>query len=234
MSTDQTKHHIDVELTQAMGGIPVDDLPHARHVAHLADELFHLTWPLHGFGHAEEEILRRAALLHDAGILVSYRGHHKESLRLIMRAALPGLTQDEQMEVACVARYHRKALPNKKHAVYQDLSRSAKERVAELGGILRLADAFDYEHDGGVKHLFGHVLSATGQPVHVLIRASHHITNHEALKHVMQRVHEKRDLFERAFHCRVSISPEFDQTIPSLNGAAAGYAAFSAPELHPD
>lgn len=198
----------EADVIASMGGIPVDDLAHALHVAHLANELFQLTWPLHGLGPHEAALVRRAALLHDAGLLVSYRGHHKQSLRLIMEGSLPDLTAAEQAEVACIARYHRKALPYKRHPVYRDLDRVARRRVEELGGILRLADAFDYEHDGGVVQLQGHVLSAADQPVHVLIRAMHRITDHEALQRVMRQAHEKRDLFERTFQCRVSISPE--------------------------
>ncbi|MBA3827098.1 MAG: hypothetical protein H0X24_24795, partial [Ktedonobacterales bacterium] len=104
---------IDHELAFSMGGIAVDDLAHARHVADLAGELFAITWPLHGFGEAEARLLHRAALLHDAGILVAYQGHHKASQRLIIQADLPGLSEAERAEVACIARYHRKVLPQR-------------------------------------------------------------------------------------------------------------------------
>jgi exopolyphosphatase/pppGpp-phosphohydrolase len=222
MKSERSDRHLlaDQELTYYMGGLPVDDLPHARRVAHLAQELFYVTWPMHGFGPRELDLLERAALLHDAGILVAYRGHHKESLRLIRDAMLPGLSEEERDEVACIARYHRKALPHKGHAIYRSLSRAARQRVAELGGILRLADAFDYTHDGGVDHLTGHVLSAEGKPAHVLIRASHHFGDHAMLREVMQRAYVKRDLFERALHCRVSISPELTAPPATANGHA--------------
>jgi exopolyphosphatase/pppGpp-phosphohydrolase len=227
MKSDSSDRHLleEQQLTYYMGGIPVDDLAHARHVAHLAQELFYVTWPMHGFGPRELDLLERAALLHDAGILVAYRGHHKASMRLIRAATLPGLNEAEHDEVACVARYHRKALPKKSHAIYRGLPRAARQRVAELGGILRLADAFDYAHDGGVTHLCGHVLSAAGKPAHVLIRASHHISDHATLREVMQRAHEKRDLFERAFHCRVSIAPELEAPPASFNGHASALYA---------
>src|SRR5579875_3415557 len=224
MKNDSSDRHqlADSELAYYMGGIPVDDLAHARHVAQLAQELFHVTWPMHGFGPHELELWQRAALLNDAGILISYKGHHKESMRLIRHATLPGLSETEQDEVACIARYHRKALPKKSHAVYRKLPRAERQRVAELGGILRLADAFDYAHDGGVSHLYGHVLSAADQPAHVLIRASHHIGDHQTLRDVMQRAYVKRDLFEHAFHCRVSISPELEAPPAHTNGHANG------------
>jgi exopolyphosphatase/pppGpp-phosphohydrolase len=226
MNTDHSSLHQDASLGEAlvalMGGIPVDDLAHAQHVMQLALDLFQITWPLHGFGPGEAELLRRAALLHDAGILISFRGHHKASLRLIQHATLPGLTTAAQMEVACIARYHRKALPRKSHAVYGDLSRSERQRVDELGGILRLADAFDYEHDAGVSHLSGHVLATPGKASHVLIHAGHHITDHAVLKRVMEQARKKSDLFERALQCRVSISPEL--ALPDTPASAAAGA----------
>ncbi len=206
------------ELGGLIGGIQIDDWSHALHVAQLTAQLFQLTWPLHGLSEHEAMLVRRAALLHDAGILVTYRGHHKESLRLIMHATLPGLTPEEQAEVACIARYHRKALPHRNHEIYGALHRVARQRVNELGGILRLADAFDYEHDGGVVQLQGMVLSAAGDTVRVLIRAMHTIADHAALKRIMHQAYAKRDLFEQTFRCRVSISLEPYQAPEPLAG----------------
>lgn len=213
-------------LAEMMGGIPVDDLAHAQHVADLADQLFHLTWPLHGLGGMEAGLLHRAALLHDAGIVVRYHGHHKESLRIILQSELPGIDDDGRREIAIVARYHRKALPSKSHKIYSQLPREVRQRVDILGGILRLADAFDCTHEGGVLELQGHVLSAVGRSVHVLIRARHSMTDYAVLQQVMRQAHAKRDLFERAFRCRLSISPETVDTKPALNGhrlAMSGY-----------
>jgi len=212
MSTDHHRitgpDHEGIAFAALMGGIAIDDLPHARHVAQLALDLFQITWPLHGFGRNEAELLRRAALLHDAGVLVSYRGHHKECLHLIMQANMPDLSIEQQKEVACIGRYHRKAFPKKRHAVYGDLDRAARQRVSELGGILRLADEFDYGHDSGVTHLYGHVLSTPGKSVQVMLHAGHHIDNQAGRERVEEQALKKRDLFEHAFHCHVSIALE--------------------------
>ncbi len=215
-------HKRDPEVESLMGGIEVDDLAHALHVASLADDLFHLSWPLHGMGEHEAGLLRRGALLHDAGIMIAYRGHHKESLRLIEQGTFDGLSRDEKLMVACIARYHRKALPKKRHRVYGDLPRALRQQIDELGGILRLADAFDYEHDGGVARLVGHVMSASEMPVHVVIRAVHHYDDHETVAEILARADYKRDLFERAFHCRVSIAPELESV--ARDGDSVGRA----------
>ena len=230
MSTDYNHLQpiIDPEINTLMGDIAVDDLTHAVHVSRLAMELFHITWPMHGFDATAASLLRRAALLHDAGILISYSGHHKETLRLVTAGHLPGISGEQQREVACIARYHRKALPHKRHPVYGDLPRESRQLVDELGGILRLADAFDYEHDGSVLHLYGHVLSTPDKATQILIRASHRITDHAVLQRIVERANVKRDLFERAFHCRVIIAPEYPSdtreaslSIRSKNGFAA-------------
>jgi exopolyphosphatase/pppGpp-phosphohydrolase len=208
------------DLARYMGEVAVDDLPHACHVAHLARELFHVTWALHGFGPREMEIVQRAALMHDAGILISYRGHHKESQRIILAATFEGIDLEAQREIACVARYHRRALPRKHHEIFRELPHEARQRVAQLGGILRLADGFDYAHDGGVTHLHGHVLSASDRPATVTVRAMHRIQDPHTLERVVQRAAEKRDLFEHAFHCHVEIVTEPEPASASANGHA--------------
>nr|MBA3825803.1 hypothetical protein [Ktedonobacterales bacterium] len=124
-------------------------------------------------------------------------------------------------------------LPQRHHPIYRDLSKVARQRVRELGGILRLADAFDFSHDGGVSHLHGHVLSSVGKSAHVLLRVLHHVTDHAELRDIMERADVKRDLFERAFHCRVSLSPEFETVDATHNGHGSTNGMFPLVEhLH--
>lgn len=218
--------YTDEELTAYMDGILVDDHEHALHVARLATELFHITWPLHGFGDQEEKLLVRAALLHDAGILVAYKKHHKHSMQIILEHDFPDLTTGERKEIACIARYHRKALPNRHHPVYRNLSAEVRKRIDQLGGILRLADAFDYEHDGRVSHLYGYVLSTPNKQGMLIVRASHAIDDVDSLQRVMQQAHLKCILFEKAFYTQLSISFEnerkdsqlFNGQFPVRNG----------------
>jgi exopolyphosphatase/guanosine-5'-triphosphate,3'-diphosphate pyrophosphatase len=48
--------------------------------------------------------------------------------------------------VANVARYHRRATPQKTHLPYMALDREARVRVNKLAAILRLANALDADH----------------------------------------------------------------------------------------
>src|SRR6185312_2386618 len=134
------------------GGLQVEDWPHARQVAKLSVQLFGATHPLHGLGKRALLLLERAALLHNAGMMVEVRRHHKHSFRLIKETLLPDFTDKERHEIACIARYHRRALPSNEHQEFAVLSRSARRRVSILAALVRIADALDYNHDGRVLH----------------------------------------------------------------------------------
>jgi exopolyphosphatase/guanosine-5'-triphosphate,3'-diphosphate pyrophosphatase len=122
------------------------DEAHARHVAELALQLFDQTRSLHGLAQSDRKVLQAAALLHDIGQFVSYKGHHKHSLYLISNSELPSFSQHEMLLVANVARYHRKGEPATHHPAYTGLGAEERERVVKLSAVLRLADSLDREH----------------------------------------------------------------------------------------
>lgn len=122
------------------------DVAHARHVTRLALALFDQTRDVHGLGEADRRILTAAGLLHDVGVFVAYRRHHKHSLYLIMQAELPGLSPQEILMVANVARYHRKGHPSENHDAYMKLETAERKRVSRLAALLRIADGLDREH----------------------------------------------------------------------------------------
>ena len=122
------------------------DEVHARHVARLASRLFDQLRVLHGLGARERRLLAAAAVLHDVGDFVSFKGHHKHSLYLISRSELPGFTPTEMYVIGNIARYHRKGSPSILHPDYALLSPVDREKVRTLAALLRVADALDKEH----------------------------------------------------------------------------------------
>src|SRR5215207_8540553 len=84
---------------------------HARHVASLALALFDHTQALHGLSQKEREWLEYGALLHDVGVHISYKSHHKHSHYLIRHGDLRGFDPQEVEIIALIARYHRQATP---------------------------------------------------------------------------------------------------------------------------
>ncbi len=130
-----------------------EELAHLEQVARLAVTLFDQLAAVHALGDRERELLCCAALLHDIGIAVSYQRHHKHSLALILEQPLPGFSPDEQLLVANVARYHRKAQPKAKHPHFAQLAEADREAVRHLAAVLRMADGLDRAHEHAVEQL---------------------------------------------------------------------------------
>jgi exopolyphosphatase/guanosine-5'-triphosphate,3'-diphosphate pyrophosphatase len=125
---------------------------HSDHVADLARQLFDGLKPWHRLETRQRELLDSAAVLHDIGWSQTPdgRGHHKQSVRLIHDHAWENLASGEIAQVAQIARYHRKSIPQDAHAEFHALPAAAQKQVYVLGGILRLADALDRTHTGKI------------------------------------------------------------------------------------
>lgn len=152
---DGIVRHQDHEVRQAkevlagatvLGRKYLFDEAHARHIAELSVSLFDQLHALHDLGADERRILLAAAMLHDIGQFVSYKGHHKHTLYLVSHSELPSFSQRQMMLVANVARYHRKGHPAPHHPHFAGLDPADQERVLKLAAILRLADSLDREH----------------------------------------------------------------------------------------
>lgn len=125
--------------------------PHAQQVEKLVTRLYAQLAPLHGLGEQEAEWVAYAALLHDIGYTIGHSAHHKHALYLIKHSELPGFSPEEIAIIANIARYHRKALPQMRHADYAKLPPESRETVRKLAAILRLADALDRGHSQVVR-----------------------------------------------------------------------------------
>jgi exopolyphosphatase/guanosine-5'-triphosphate,3'-diphosphate pyrophosphatase len=122
------------------------DATHARNVALLATRLFDQMRPEHGLTDRHRLLLEVAALLHDVGIYVNLKGHHKHTEYILSESDIFGLSRDDMAIIANVARYHRRATPQKSHLPYMALDRDTRVVVNKLAAILRLANALDADH----------------------------------------------------------------------------------------
>src|SRR6266568_6480466 len=183
------------EELRLSGGLLVEDWPHARQVERLSTQLFHATQPLHELDDHALRLLVRAAFLHNTGMMIESRRHHKHSFRLIKETKLPDFTGEERHEIACIARYHRRALPSTDHEEYAVLSREARKRVSALAALLRIADALDYSHDGRVLKLAlePELCDKTNWTISLWVRPL------ADLDAELEHANEKADLFEKAF-----------------------------------
>jgi len=172
------------------------DRRHAQNVADLSAKLFDLLQAEHGLAARHRLLLRAAGLLHEVGGFVSNRSHHKHSYYLIANAEIFGLTRDEHILVAHVARYHRRAVPQPSHLEYVALPRDRRILVNKLAALLRVADALDRAHGQQVRDFQG---ERRGDEFVITVPGVTDLTLER------QAIGQKGDLFEDVFGLRIRL-----------------------------
>jgi len=120
------------------------DPGHSRHVRVLADQLFHDLMPFFELGDPERELLGYASRLHDIGLSVAEKGHHKHGAYLIQNANLAGFWPAETDTIAQIVRFHRGKPPSvASHELFAKLKPWTQHVVEKLAAIIRVADALD-------------------------------------------------------------------------------------------
>lgn len=154
MTASQRSANFQEEVIQAACEIGVrykTDRKHADHVAVFCRQLFRELQHLHGLDAKYELVLRVAAILHEVGMFISPREHHKHSLYILLQTEIFGLSSGDRVLVALLARYHRRYNPEPNHAHFADLSRDERMTVFKLAALLRVADALDRTHVQRIK-----------------------------------------------------------------------------------
>jgi CHAD domain-containing protein/HD superfamily phosphodiesterase len=166
------------------------DEEHSLHVADLSLKLFDGLRSLHRLDDAEKDLLEYACVLHDIGWNKGQKGHHKTSLQMIMEEVQLPFNDRERAIVANVARYHRGAIPEKRHKEYGKLNAADRKVVDRLASILRVADALDVTHASVVRSIECRIKK--GQVIVILV-------TEERPDRELEKALEKKDLFEKAF-----------------------------------
>lgn len=129
------------------------NIPHAYHVAELAEAMFDGWQFVHRLEPRDRVLLRVAALLHDIGITINYYDHSRHSAYLVENARIFGLTHREQMLTAVVAGWHNgpsaKYVRNRLYSEFLDESDWQKARKLAL--FLALAESLDKTQMGLVR-----------------------------------------------------------------------------------
>lgn len=119
---------------------------HSHHVTYLAEQIFDQLISLHQCSEQERLLLVCASLLHDIGWQNGRQKHHKRSMEMILSQTDWPWSAEQRLIVALIARYHRKALPKKKHPGYHLLKPKEQLTVCKLASLLRIADGLDRRH----------------------------------------------------------------------------------------
>lgn len=165
-------------------------LEHGQRVAAYTDILFKELEALHGLSPEWGRRLHLAACLHDLGWLEGRKGHHKTSMRIIDEDLSLPISDDDRPWVALLARYHRKAVPSRKHPRFAMLKRPQQEMLRKAAALLRLADALDYSHKGIIQDF-----TVTVGKNKIILQA----TCTEDCTEEAERCKEKGGLFARVF-----------------------------------
>jgi exopolyphosphatase / guanosine-5'-triphosphate,3'-diphosphate pyrophosphatase len=175
------------------------EVAHAHQVARLSERIFDYLarTGATALDRHQRTLLSAAALLHDVGYHIAHESHHKHSLYLIKNSELTGFSEAERDVIANAARYHRGSEPKERHEFYAVLNSADRETVSSLAAILRIADALDRRHDSRVADVR---CSRNGRLVHIELQSSANCDRE------IFAAEQKREMFERAFNCRLSFS----------------------------
>ncbi len=155
-----------VQAARLLAGRYHTSLAHAENVAATALALFEEMRPEHGYGPRERLQLHAAALLHESGRFVDSRSHHKHSFYLISNSEVFGLSREELLNVAHIARYHRRSAPRTSHLDFMALSRERRMLISRLAALLRVADCLDRQKLPAPRELG---FRRTGDTLYVLV-----------------------------------------------------------------
>jgi exopolyphosphatase/guanosine-5'-triphosphate,3'-diphosphate pyrophosphatase len=177
------------------------NIAHASHVSRLALQILEDVAQSARIEPEARQILHVAALLHDIGLHVEHRRHHKHSYYLIQHGGLRGFTGREIDLISAVARYHRSAVPKRKHPEFKALAKSDQRLVRVLAAILRIADGLDRGHNQIVEAV--HCQLQPG-------RATFHIRTWHDAELELWGARRKADLFASVFE----VEPRFTLETP--------------------
>ncbi len=178
------------------------DTVHCQQVCNFCERLFDDLKPLHGMNNRQKLLLKVAAMLHEIGMFVSARAHHKHSYYLIANTEIFGLNHSEIMIVANIARYHRKNSPKPTHTDYINLPRQMRIIICRLAALLRIADALECERSQQVEFVKTEI---TDDQMNIYVRGG------KGLVLEKREIAQKSDLFEDVFGLRVRLAEVIEQ-----------------------
>ncbi|WP_104400521.1 exopolyphosphatase [Vibrio penaeicida] len=103
---------IRMRTTENLARKHLVDLEHADKVRKQANTFLHQLAPQIGIKKSSElfDLLGWSALLHEVGLSISYQGFHRHSEYILKNTNMPGFNQEQQLVLATLARFQRKAL----------------------------------------------------------------------------------------------------------------------------
>lgn len=135
------------------------DLRHSARVTRFALELYD-AFSERGIllaDSSQRRILEAASILHSVGRAKTINGnggHQKRGYKAVLKLTPPlGWSEDDMHSIAILVRYHRGPLPVTTNSSFVGLTAKRRKDLLPIIGVLRLANAFDDEHEGNISSL---------------------------------------------------------------------------------
>lgn len=119
------------------------DEAHSECIRKFACKIFDKMKGVHGLDRRKRLLLELAAILHECGYYVTVKQHLLSSFDIIKDTDIYGMTDEEMLITAYVARYNEYDVPNYDGPGLKGLSDKNKLIVSKLVAIFRLANALD-------------------------------------------------------------------------------------------
>lgn len=116
---------------------------HSQHVAHLSLRMFEDLQLAHELDSFYRELLWAAGILHDIGTAIDYDYHHQHSSYIVLNHTLPGYSPRELALVSLLCRFHRNKGKPKPKGLGALMTKTDKQALRVLTGMLRLAEYFE-------------------------------------------------------------------------------------------
>ncbi|MCI5606153.1 MAG: HD domain-containing protein [Spirochaetia bacterium] len=122
------------------------DIEHAHCVMEISDKIYETLKEELALDDYAKLLLKVAAILHDIGVFINHDSHNIHSSYIITNSEIFGLSKNDRLIVAEIAKYHKgKAMPQDDEAFLR-LQRSDRMTILKLTSILRIADSLDRGH----------------------------------------------------------------------------------------
>ncbi len=134
--------------TQAMAKRFNLDCSQIKCVTQTSEIIFEAYAKLLSLNHEAYRLLIAACQLHEVGLAMNHKKIHLHGSYIIAHSNLTGVTQRQQQMLATIVRFHRKASPNKSHAMLKNMRSQDIKTTIALAAMLRLAAALNRTKSG--------------------------------------------------------------------------------------
>ena len=191
--------------------IRTPDLEHSLQVARLSLQLYDQLRDTLELSPESRGLLAATALWHDAGQFRNLAEHHKQSFDIIIAQPLTGYSRLEQLQIANIARYHRRAHPSREHPGYRNLPRRLRLEVDRMSALLRIGEGLDAGHLGVVRDI-----QCESHPGYITVRV---IARSYPMVEI-ERARERAGLFREVFNRDIEFVASLERGDTTASGAS--------------